>query len=404
MYGLCFHGKANVIMVAHNHNISKILNTPDFLLPWEHKIIRDAFDKETIDSLLDALHTIDWDNAPKDNFEEGIQSKFISQQFVKNLSPSLAKDVLQELNGWATHELLLQHYDIDYSTGYEASLMFAYDGPDGLNGKHNDTGPRKDTITLQYYLQIDDETRTLHLDDFDTRATSGDAVIFKSTPQSMHSFKAGKGHRFSLRLRIGTNILNPKVIQNKSDSKVGVLIDCKDMESNSLHELLEVNLGAVTYRNLIQNGFTNIVTFREREDYESARDLLKEHGVERILMVFAGATVDETTLSRVYAAEHITAPIDNDTVLRQFVVFDTNDSDFDIVGNYLGNVKDKITHADMMELGIAVLHPDDESIDFLGEISEYMIPNGLDDDMSDYDKELARIIKQRVGKIQYGKV
>lgn len=404
MYGLCFHGKANVIMVAHNHNISKILNTPDFLLPWEHKIIRNAFDKETIDSLLDALHTIDWDNAPKDNFEEGIQSKFISQQFVKNLSPSLAKDVLQELNGWATHELLLQHYDIDYSTGYEASLMFAYDGPDGLNGKHNDTGPRKDTITLQYYLQIDDETRTLHLDDFDTRATSGDAVIFKSTPQSMHSFKAGKGHRFSLRLRIGTNILNPKVIQNKSDSKVGVLIDCKDMESNSLHELLEVNLGAVTYRNLIQNGFTNIVTFREREDYESARDLLKEHGVERILMVFAGATVDETTLSRVYAAEHITAPIDNDTVLRQFVVFDTNDSDFDIVGNYLGNVKDKITHADMMELGIAVLHPDDESIDFLGEISEYMIPNGLDDDMSDYDKELARIIKQRVGKIQYGKV
>jgi len=404
MYGLCFHGKANVIMVAHNHNISKILNTPDFLLPWEHKIIRNAFDKETIDSLLDALHTIDWDNAPKDNFEEGIQSKFISQQFVKNLSPSLAKDVLQELNGWATHELLLQHYDIDYSTGYEASLMFAYDGPDALNGKHNDTGPRKDTITLQYYLQIDDETRTLHLDDFDTRATSGDAVIFKSTPQSMHSFKAGKGHRFSLRLRIGTNILNPKVIQNKSDSKVGVLIDCKDMESNSLHELLEVNLGAVTYRNLIQNGFTNIVTFREREDYESARDLLKEHGVERILMVFAGATVDETTLSRVYAAEHITAPIDNDTVLRQFVVFDTNDSDFDIVGNYLGNVKDKITHADMMELGIAVLHPDDESIDFLGEISEYMIPNGLDDDMSDYDKELARIIKQRVGKIQYGKV
>lgn len=391
-------------MVAHNHNISKILNTPDFLLPWEHKIIRDAFDKETIDSLLDALHTIDWDNAPKDNFEEGIQSKFISQQFVKNLSPSLAKDVLQELNGWATHELLLQHYDIDYSTGYEASLMFAYDGPDGLNGKHNDTGPRKDTITLQYYLQIDDETRTLHLDDFDTRATSGDAVIFKSTPQSMHSFKAGKGHRFSLRLRIGTNILNPKVIQNKSNSKVGVLIDCKDMESNSLHELLEVNLGAVTYRNLIQNGFTNIVTFREREDYESARDLLKEHGVERILMVFAGATVDETTLARVYAAEHITAPIDNDTVLRQFVVFDTNDSDFDIVGNYLGNVKDKITHADMMELGIAVLHPDDESIDFLGEISEYMIPNGLDDDMSDYDKELARIIKQRVGKIQYGKV
>ena len=389
-------------MVAHNHNISKILNTPTFLLPWEHKIIKNALDEETVDSLLEAFHTIDWNNVSKDDFEAGIQTKWISQDFIEALPQSLAKDVLQELNSRATHELLLQQYNIDYSTGYEASLVFDRCNPNGLNEVHNDTGPRKDTLTLQYYLQIDDETRTLHLDNFDTRATSGDAVIFKSQPHTMHSFKAGKGNRFSLRLRIGTNILNPKVIQNKSDSKVGVLIDCKDMESDSCHRLLEVNLGAVTYRNLIQNGFSNIVTFREREDFESARDLLKEHGVERILMVFAGATVDNTTLAQVYAAKHITAPIDNDTVLRQFVVFDTNDSDFDIVGDYLGNVKDKITHADMMDLGIALLHPDEDSVHFLEEISEYLIPRpDLTDKLSEYDKELAGIIKERVKEIKY---
>ena len=389
-------------MVAHNHNISKILNTPTFLLPWEHKIIKNALDEETVDSLLEAFHTIDWDNVSKDDFEAGIQTKWISQDFIEALPQSLAKDVLQELNSRATHELLLQQYNIDYSTGYEASLVFDRCNPNGLNEVHNDTGPRKDTLTLQYYLQIDDETRTLHLDNFDTRATFGDAVIFKSQPHTMHSFKAGKGNRFSLRLRIGTNILNPKVIQNKSDSKVGVLIDCKDMESDSCHRLLEVNLGAVTYRNLIQNGFSNIVTFREREDFESARDLLKEHGVERILMVFAGATVDNTTLAQVYAAKHITAPIDNDTVLRQFVVFDTNDSDFDIVGDYLGNVKDKITHADMMDLGIALLHPDEDSVHFLEEISEYLIPRpDLTDKLSEYDKELAGIIKERVKEIKY---
>lgn len=389
-------------MVAHNHNISKILNTPTFLLPWEHKIIKNALDEETVDSLLEAFHTIDWDNVSKDDFEAGIQTKWISQDFIEALPQSLAKDVLQELNSRATHELLLQQYNIDYSTGYEASLVFDRCNPNGLNEVHNDTGPRKDTLTLQYYLQIDDETRTLHLDNFDTRATSGDAVIFKSQPHTMHSFKAGKGNRFSLRLRIGTNILNPKVIQNKSDSKVGVLIDCKDMETDSCHKLLEVNLGAVTYRNLIQNGFSNIVTFREREDFESARDLLKEHGVERILMVFAGATVDNTTLAQVYAAKHITAPIDNDTVLRQFVVFDTSDSDFNIVGNYLGNVKDKIIHADMMDLGIALLHPDEESVHFLEEISEYMIPRtDLTDKLSEYDKELASIIKERVKEIKY---
>ena len=402
MFGLFFLGKVKEIMVAHNHNISKILNTPTFLLPWEHKIIKNALDEETVDSLLEAFHTIDWDNVSKDDFEAGIQTKWISQDFIEALPQSLAKDVLQELNSRATHELLLQQYNIDYSTGYEASLVFDRCNPNGLNEVHNDTGPRKDTLTLQYYLQIDDETRTLHLDNFDTRATFGDAVIFKSQPHTMHSFKAGKGNRFSLRLRIGTNILNSKVIQNKSDSKVGVLIDCKDMESDSCHRLLEVNLGAVTYRNLIQNGFSNIVTFREREDFESARDLLKEHGVERILMVFAGATVDNTTLAQVYAAKHITAPIDNDTVLRQFVVFDTNDSDFDIVGDYLGNVKDKITHADMMDLGIALLHPDEDSVHFLEEISEYLIPRpDLTDKLSEYDKELAGIIKERVKEIKY---
>lgn len=400
MYGLCFLGKANEIMVAHN--TSKILNATTSLLPWEHKIIRNAFSKETVDSLLEVFHTINWDNVPKDDFEDGIQTKWISQDFVESLPQSLAKDVLQELNGWSTHELLLQHYNIDYSTGYEANLVFDWCKPNGLNEIHNDTGPRKDTLTLQYYLQVDDKTRTLHLNGIDTCADSGDAVIFKSTPHTMHSFKAGEGNRFSLRLRIGTNILNPKVIQNKSDSKVGVLIDCKDMESDSCHRLLEVNLSAVTYRNLIQNGFSNIVTFREREDFKSARDLLKEHGVEKILMVFAGATVDKTTLDAVRSAKHITAPIDNDTVLRQFVVFDTNDSDFDIVGDYLGNVKDKITHADMMDLGIALLHPDEESVNFLEEISEYMIPREeLENKLSDYDKELAGIIKKRVKEIKY---
>jgi hypothetical protein len=56
----------------------------------------------------------------------------------------------------------------------------------------------------------------------------------------------------------------------------------------------------------------------------------------------------------------------------------------------------------MMDLGIALLHPDDESIDFLGEISEYMIPStALEHKLSEYDKELASIIKERVKEIKY---
>jgi hypothetical protein len=391
-------------MVTHN-NLSKVLDSPTFFLPWEHKIIRNALDKETVDSLLDVFHTVDWDNAPKDNFAAGIQSKFISRQFVKNLPPSPAKDVLEELNDQATHDRLIEYYGIDYSTGFTADLMFAYDGPEGCNGDHNDTGPRKDTLTLQYYLQIDDETRTLHLDNFDTCATSGDAVIFQSQPHTMHSFKAGQGNRLSLRFRIGTDILNPKVIQYKSDSKIGVLIDCKDMESDSFHKLLEVNLGSVTYRNLIQNGFSNIVVFREREDYKSARDLLKEHGVEKVLMVFAGATVDETTFNKVMSAKHITAPVWGDIILRQFVVFDINHSDFKLVGDYLGNVKDEIVHADMMDLGIAVLHPDEETVRFLEYISEYNLDRLSDDNLyTNMNKDtlkLAQIVKERVNNIQY---
>ena len=383
------------------HNVSKILEAPTSDIPWKHKIIRNALNTATVVSLLKVFNRIDWDNAPKDSFEDGIYTKDISKEFISSLPASLAKQVLTELKDPEVHELLLQHYNIDYSTGYDASLVFDYCDPAGLNEEHNDAGPRKDTLTLQYYLQVDDASRSLYLNDMDTGAISSDAVIFKSQPHTMHSFKAGPGKRFSLRLRIGTNILNPSVIQNKSNSKIGVLIDCKDMESDSLHKLLEVNLGAVTYRNLIQHGFSNIVVFRDRNDFNVAKNLLKEHGVERILLVFAGATVNEQTLDAVISAKHITAPVDGNTVLRQFVVFDINDSEFDMVGDYLGNVKNKITHADMMDLGIAVLHPDKETVDFLGEISEYMIPNGLDDNMSDYDKQLANIIKKRVSKIEY---
>ena len=134
MYGLFFLGKVSEIMVAHNHNISKILNTPTSLLPWEHKIIKNAFDEETVNSLLEVFNTINWDNVPKDDFEDGIQAKWISQDFVELLPQSPAKDVLQELNGWATHELLLQHYNIDYSTGYEACLLYTSPSPRDQRG------------------------------------------------------------------------------------------------------------------------------------------------------------------------------------------------------------------------------------------------------------------------------
>ena len=392
-------------MGTHN-NISKVLNAPASNIPWNHSIIRNAFDNKTTSSLLDVFHTIDWsNNTLKDHYTAGIFTHSVSHDFVEKLPQSLAKDVLQELNGWSTHELLLQHYNIDYSTGYEATLVFDYCNEQGSNELHNDTGPYKDVLTLQYYLQVDDETRTLHLSGMDTCATSGDAVMFKSQPLSMHSFNAGNGNRFSLRLRIMTNVLNPTVIQNKSDSKIGVLVDCKDMESDSQHKLLEVSLGAVTYRNLIQNGFSNIVVFREREDYKSARDLLKEHGVEKVLMVFAGATVDETTFSKVEEAKHISASINsnNNIALRQFVVFDINDSEFDIVGDYLGNVRHKITDTDMMELSIAVLHPDEESVQFLSNICQYEVQviNKHLEKLSNFDKQLATIIRERVSNIQY---
>ena len=56
----------------------------------------------------------------------------------------------------------------------------------------------------------------------------------------------------------------------------------------------------------------------------------------------------------------------------------------------------------MMDLGIALLHPDEDSVHFLEEISEYLIPRpDLTDKLSEYDKELAGIIKERVKEIKY---
>ena len=106
------------------YNVSKILEAPTSDVPWKHKIIRNALNTATVISLLKVFNRIDWDNAPKDNFEDGIYTKDISKEFISSLPSSLAKQVLTELKSPEAHELLLQHYNIDYSTGYNASLVF----------------------------------------------------------------------------------------------------------------------------------------------------------------------------------------------------------------------------------------------------------------------------------------
>ena len=93
------------------HNVSKILEAPTSNIPWEHKIIRNALNTATVVSLLKVFNIIDWDNAPKDSFQEGIYTKDISKDFISSLPASLAKQVLSELKDTEAHELLLQHYN-----------------------------------------------------------------------------------------------------------------------------------------------------------------------------------------------------------------------------------------------------------------------------------------------------
>lgn len=178
--------------------------------------------------------------------------------------------------------------------------------------------------------------------------------------------------------------INPyEIFEIDNTDKIGVIVDCKRTETPSTLEDFEFDLARYTRSVLIYRGFKNIIFFREREDFEISLNELTVSGVDRVLYLFAGASVNQEAKSKIDSANHLTAFKINDRVMRKYVVFDTDKySYYQLKEDFLDNVRDEITSIPMEDMGISYINPDDENYEFLEKIANYELPE-LSDIKSD---------------------
>ena len=84
---------------------------------------------------------------------------------------------------------------------------------------------------------------------------------------------------------------------------------------------------------------------------------------------------------------------------QKYFVFNTENK-LDISGKFLDNVKDIVHNKDMLEMDIAVLHPDEESVDYLNVFCRFeMPPKQFSDNLSNFDKRVASIMSDRLQQL-----
>lgn len=337
--------------------------------PWCHSVLHDAIDSDTLQELIQLFNQLDW-NTADDAYEHGgpIKLNYNPHQVPSHLAN--ANKFLTMLASEEFHKQVFDHYSVDYSNGYDMNLVFDKSDGDRSNQWHNDHDFSPNVITVMYYIQLDDITRTLKIkttqgDEVDTNATAGSAVMFKSGLNTWHAYPSGYGQRLSVRLRLRTNMYSPTYIYNKDTSDtVGVIIDGKDWESGVKPIDMHKKLAVLTYENLIAHDFKNIIAVNSTRDFNTAVATLKSNGVSRILVLFNGGTVDNTTYDAIlnlqspYTGNVLSG---NDRAARQYVVLNLNlisTEEFQVGGKYFGNVIAEFADVAPGDLGICILHPD----------------------------------------------
>ena len=208
----------------------------------------------------------------------------------------------------------------------------------------------------------------------------GHGIMFNSNLSTMHSFDKGDGERYSVRLRLRHQpLIDPTFIHKPSADDLTVIIDCKDMETeytlkgstfnHANPRSLEIGLGTFTYHSCLDNGFSNIILFRDMKDFSTAITTAKTN---KVLILFAGALVSEQTY--VWAKNELKqcGEIHDNKITRKFFLFDKSklQGKLDNYGNYL---QEQLTHTANVndESDIFYKHPDNESKDIMEAFYNY---------------------------------
>jgi len=191
---------------------------------------------------------------------------------------------------------------------------------------------------------------------------------------------------------------DPEQLYNALDSDLGVIIDCKDTESPTTQDSLELRLAEITRQNLVKYGFGNIVAFEDRDDFDLAINTLEQSNVSKVLTISAGGTIGKNTMDAVINCPHITAHVYDGIIARQYLVFDIAQyTYFQMRGAYLNNVKKKIHSKHTGELDIALLYPDENTYKFLDAIVDGNTPDIQS--LSEIDQYTGNIILERIDQL-----
>lgn len=360
--------------------VKDILEIPEETIPWRHTKANGILPKNICDELVEYIDEKYETASVRNNFDSNILSIPVPKVDAAEKFQGETREFLMNLLDKEYHKKIFDLYGVDCSAGWDLTgcLELEVCTEDALNDYHNDITYGSDCITLQYYLKMDDPSRQLILSDEPSGIVDGGAIMFKSEPDTYHGFKPGIGKRYNLRLRLKPNVVSPYFIQNENkNDTVGVIIDCKDMESPTIFPDLASSLGMVTLQNLKENNFNNIMLFKSRMHIIYVVKKLKSIGVKKVLYVFAGAIVGDKTKGTLNEISPMVLNIsDNNVIMRQFVWIDIDDMPFNIVDDFGSDINlEKLNKkGSLQEFQIAYLHTEEATYKFLEYIARREIP------------------------------
>lgn len=331
--------------------------------PWEYTL-SPKLDETARQELADYLVNIDW-QCEYDSTSK-IYTYNIKDLLDKFPPTDSVKEFLTTISSKQFHERIAEYYGLHK---YFDSVTCVVDKcePDSFNGKHTDLKDSKHCITLQYYIVLDDEQQRIKLNDTDSNIQQGYGFMFKASMGTLHSFEPGNAYRYSVRIRIRYNLVDPLIVHNKTDDDLSVIVDCKDMETGwDLEENLEDCLGNITYNSLLSAGFSNITLFNKQKDFHTA---IKSTTTDKVLIVFAGALVSEKTYQW---AKNATGQWGRDVedekeLLRQFFLFEKSKvvGELDNTGKYLEQQYSNTNFVDLETIDMFYKHPDQQNFGYI---------------------------------------
>ena len=342
--------------------------------PWEYTL-SPKLDENLRSALADYLINLKWD------CEYDSTSKIYTQNVQDIItkypsSNSAVQNFFTEIASKQFHNSIAEYYGL-HKFYNNVTVVVDKCEPNSFNGNHTDLKNSKHCITLQYYIVLDDNNQCIKLNDKKSNIKQGYGFMFKAHMNTMHSFDPGSAYRYSVRVRIRYDLVDPLVVNNKSNDDLSVIIDCKDMETGwDIEEHIEECLGNVTYHSLVDAGFSNITLFSNMNDFQQA---IKTTTTDKVLILFAGALVSDKTYQWAKSAQgQWGMNLDDDKeILRQFFLFEKSKltGNLDNKGKYLSEQYDNTNFINLDKIDIFYKHPDEGNFKY---IEGLIFPNKID--------------------------